>query len=102
LNENEFKENEIKEEERYELPAPEHRSMLWSVLSLVIGIFSVVACAVYPLGIALSLVGFGFSVYSWRRCNFFTRINLSGLIISIVGFVFGVFSMIASLLGIFG
>ena len=99
---NKFNEEEIKEEERYELPAPEARSMLWTVLSLVVGILSIIACPVYPLGIILGGVGIGFSIYSWRRCGFFTGLTVSGLVTSIVGLVFGVFSMIASILGIFG
>ena len=102
MKENEFNEDEIKEEERYELPAPGARTMLWAVLSLVIGVFSVIACPLYPLGIILGAVGLGFAIYSWHRCGFFTGINVSGLVISIVGVVFGVFSMIASILGIFG
>lgn len=102
MQDNERRECEFKEEECYELPAPERRSMLWSVLSLALGILAVAVCRVYPLGIALGAVGFGFAIYSWRKCGFFTGLNISGLVVSIVGVVFGVFSMVASILGIFG
>ena len=46
MQDNERRECEFKEEECYELPAPERRSMLWSVLSLALGILAVAVCRV--------------------------------------------------------
>ncbi|MBQ7363103.1 MAG: DUF4190 domain-containing protein [Clostridia bacterium] len=102
MSDNEYKEHKIGEEEYYELPAHSSRSMIWSALSLIAGVLSVLTCPLYVLGLILGAVSFALALYSRRRHGFFTRLALFGLILSIVGIVFGVFSMIVSLSGIFG
>ncbi len=102
MSEEEYKEQEAADNEYYELPAKSSRSMIWSVLSLILGAASVLSSPLYVLGMILGAAAFSLSVYSRRRNGFFTRLAVAGLIVSIVGIVFGIFSMIVSISGIFG
>lgn len=102
MSEYEYEDKTKEENDCYELPTGSSHSLIWSVLSLALAALSVIACPLYPLGIALGVSAFGFCIYSRKRHGFFTRISVFGLILSIVGTVFGVFSMIVALSGIFG
>ena len=100
--ESEVSREEKKEEvEYYELPENiRARSMIWSVLSLVMAILSVVLCPIFYLGLAFSVLSAVFAVVSRRNLGYFDRMTLFGLIVAIFGFIFGVFSMIMDLTGL--
>ncbi len=89
-------------DEYYELPTETaSRNMIWSLLSLIFGIFSVATCQIYILSIILSILGVGASLYSRKRFGYFDRLSVIGLIISIFGLVFGLTVMVISLSGLF-
>ncbi len=90
----------LTEGECYELPVQSGRSMIWCILSLVLGVLSVVTCPIYVLGILLGIGSFVLSLYSRKKHGFFTKIAVFGLILSITGTVFGIFSLIISVSGI--
>ena len=89
-------------EEVYALPEKEsNRSLLWSILSLVLGIISILSCRVWGLAIVLAAASLGLSVFSRYRLGYFDKAGLFGLIISIIGIVFGIFFAVISISGIF-
>ncbi len=91
------------EDEVYALPeSPKSRSMLWSILSLVSGVLSILVAQVWVLSIILALASIGLAVYARHRLGFFDKISIFGLITAIVGTVFGVFSAIVQISGVFG
>lgn len=91
-----------KAEEYYELPSDgAARNMIWSLLSLIFGILSVVTCQVYVLSMILASLGVGASLYSRKRFGYFDKLSVVGLIISIFGLVFGFSAMVISLSGLF-
>ena len=88
--------------EYYELPSDTSaRSMIWSVLSLVFGIFGVVSSLIYPLGLIFCLVSIASSLYSRKRLGYFDRTSVFGLIAGIFAAVFSVASLVISVSGIF-
>ena len=88
------------EEERYEFPEGSGRhSMIWSVLSLLASVLSVVLCTFYYLALPLSVMGVIFALVSRKSLGYFDKMSLFGIIIGIFGFVFGIFSMIMDLTG---
>ncbi len=88
--------------ECYELPkAPESRTMLWSVTSLVLSVLSVLLCPFFYVSIPLALIGVGFSMYSKYRLGFFDRVCICGLIIGLIGTVLGIFCLVGSVTGVF-
>lgn len=98
---------EVKEkksaEEYYELPPTiRSRSLIWSVISLVAGILSILLCPFYYVSLVLALVSIGGALLARRNFGFFDNYALVGLIFGIMGIVCGIFSMCANLLGIFG
>ena len=89
------------EEEYYELPlAVKSRSRIWSVMSFVFSILSVLLCLFYYVSLPLALLSVGFALLSRKILGFFDRFAVLGLIIGIFGTVAGVFSMIAAISGI--
>lgn len=90
-------------DEYYELPlAIKSRSLIWSVISFVLGILSLVLCPIYYLSLVLALASVGASLVSRHNLGFFEKYSIMGLILGIMGFVCGVFSLIVDMLGIFG
>lgn len=89
-------------DEYYELPnETASRNMIWSIISLVFGILSVVTCQIYVLSMILAVLGMGASLYSRRKLGYFDRPSVIGLIIAIFGLVFAVAAMFISISGIF-
>ena len=85
----------------YTLPAdPRRRSRIWSVLSLLSSVLSVLLCSFYYVSLPLALLGIVFSLISRRTRGFFDGIAVGGLIVGISGAVFGIFSMILNLSGL--
>ena len=98
----EFDENGITDSECYDITGETSKSMIWSILALVFGILSIIACPLYVVGMTLGALSFILSLISRKKNGFFTRTAVLSLILSIVGFVFGAFSMAVSLTGLFG
>ena len=88
--------------EYYELPSDTgSRSMIWSVLSLVFGVFGVVSSPIYILGFIFCTVSIVSSIYSRKRLGYFDRTSVFGLIAGIFATVFSVASLVISVSGIF-
>lgn len=86
--------------EFYEVPNVSG-NLLWSVLSLICSVLSVVFFSFFYIGgIIAAILAIVLSVFSSRKLGFFDRMALFGLIFGIFGLVFGVFSMIADITGI--
>ena len=76
-------------------------NLLFSVLSLICAVLSVVLFAFFYIGgIILALCAISLAVLSSRKLGFFDRMALFGLIFGIFGLVFGIFSMVADITGI--
>lgn len=98
----EVQEKKKSTEEYYELPpAIRSRNLIWSVISLVAGILSILLCPFYYVSLVLALVSIGGALLSRRNFGFFDNYAVVGLIFGIMGVVCGLFSMCARLLGIF-
>ena len=67
----------------------------WSVASMVIGIISVVCCALGWTGLILGAAAVALSIISRRKLGYFDGMSVAGLILGIFGFVFGVSMLIA-------
>ena len=87
-------------DEYYELPEGGSRSMIWSVVSLIASVLSVLLCSVFYLALILSAFAVVASLLSRKRFGYFDKMALFGLIVGIFGFVFGIFSMVMDLTGI--
>lgn len=94
-------EKEPESEDYYELPlALKSRSMIWSVISLVAGILSILLCPFYYVGICFAVGAVGTSLLSRHNLGFFDKLSVFGLILGIMGFVCDVFSLIANMIGL--
>ena len=101
-NENNLEKEEKNSDEYYELPpAMRSRTLLWSVISLVLGILSCLLCPFYYVGLALSVMSLVFLLISRKNLGFFDKCAILGLIFGIMGFVCGIFSLCADVLGLF-
>ena len=101
-NENNLEKEEKNSDEYYELPpAMRSRTLLWSVISLVLGILSCLLCPFYYVGLALSVMSLAFLLISRKNLGFFDKCAILGLIFGIMGFVCGIFSLCADVLGLF-
>ena len=88
-------------EERYELPEGSgSRSMIWSVVSLLSAVISVILCTVYFVALPLAVLSVLAALVSRRNLGYFDKMSLFGIVIGIFGFVFGAFSMVLDLTGI--
>ncbi len=85
---------EEKYEEFYELPESiSRRNRIWSVLSLVSAILSVLLCPFYYIALPLGVLAIIFVIIMRYSLGFFERISVVGLIIAIVGIVFSACSL---------
>ncbi len=90
-------------DEYYDLPpAIRSRTRLWSVISLVLAVLSVLLCPVYYVSLVFSILAVGASLFSRRTLGFFDSLAVIGLIVAIFGFVFGISVMVADLIGLLG
>ncbi len=88
--------------EYYDLPPQvRSRTRIWSVISIVSAILSVLLCHFYYAGMILSAVSVGSAVVSRRTLGFFDRISIFGIMIGIMGLVFSVFMLICKSIGLF-
>ena len=76
-------------------------NLLWSVLSLIAAILSVVLFSFFYIGgIIAALVAIALAVVASRKLGFFDRMALFGLIFGLFGLVFGIFSMVVDITGV--
>ena len=92
---NDFNENEYAFQTltRYGKP----KTMAWSVVSLVVGIISVVCCCFGWSGIVLGAFAVVSSMLSRRTLGYFDGMSIAGLVLGIFGLVFGGMLIIATL-----
>ena len=90
------------EEEYYQLPSTlRSRSLIWSFISFVAGILSIILCPFYYVSFVFAIGSVVASLLSRRNLGFFEKYAIYGLILGIMGIVCGVSSAIAIRLGIF-
>jgi hypothetical protein len=93
---------EMSSEEVYPLPPSiKSRTLLWSVLSIILAALGLVLCKFYYIGIVFSLVSLGFALISRKNLGFFDKYSILGIIFGVMGFIANIFSMFATLIGIF-
>ena len=86
--------------EYYTVPM-ENGNLLWSAVSVLFAVFSVVLFAFFYIGAIISaVIAIIFSLIASRKLSFFDRMALFGLIFGIFGLVFGGFSMLIDLTGV--
>ena len=89
------------DEEHYELPASlKARTRVWSVISITLGILSVLLCPFYYVSLVLAVAAAVTAVVSQKLLGYFDRLALVGLITGIIGVVFGAFSLIVDVTGV--
>ncbi len=97
----EEKKDEVRDEEYYELPTSlKARTRVWSVVSVLLGIISVLLCPFYYVSLPIAVAAIITAVVSQRLLGYFDGLAVGGLIIGIVGAVFGVFSLVINLTGV--
>ena len=93
---------QVVSEEYYTLPeAIKSRSLLWSVISFVLGVLSIALCPLYYVSLVFAVGSVVTSMISRKNLGFFEKYAIFGLILGIMGIVFGISSAIAIRLGIF-
>ena len=93
---------QVVSEEYYALPeAIKSRSLLWSVISFVLGVLSIALCPLYYVSLVFAVGSVVTSMISRKNLGFFEKYAIFGLILGIMGIVFGISSAIAIRLGIF-
>lgn len=92
----EFEEKDINKEKKEEKFAyksifeESKNSRIWSVASIIAGVFSVIFCFLPVLGIIFALFSVALSVVSRRVLGYFDGLAIAGLVIGIFGLVFGI------------
>lgn len=67
------------------------RTMIYSILSLVLGILSLVLCCCGGwFGLGLGVLAIVFSVVSRCHLGYFDGLSIAGLVLGIIGAVFGI------------
>ena len=74
------------------------KTMIWSVLSLIFGIVSIICCCYGWLGIVLSAASIAFAVVSRVNLKYFDGMALAGLIIGIFGMVFSLTVLVSMII----
>ena len=69
-------------------------SRLWSVLSLVFSIVSIICCCVPWTGAILGVISIVFAIVSRVSIGYFDGLSIAGLIVGIFGVVFSVSTII--------
>ena len=93
---------QVVSEEYYALPEEiKSRSLLWSVISFVLGVLSIALCPLYYVSLIFAIGSVVTSMISRKNLGFFEKYAIFGLILGIMGIVFGISSAIAISLGIF-
>ncbi len=75
------------------------RSMIYSIVSLVTGIVSILICCCGGwFGLGLGTIAVVFSVVSRRHLGYFDGLSIAGLVLGICGAVFGAATVVAGFL----
>lgn len=74
------------------------KTMIWSVLSLIFGIVSIICCCYGWLGLVLSAASIAFAVVSRVNLKYFDGMALAGLIIGIFGMVFSLTVLVSMII----
>ena len=75
------------------------RSMLYSIVSLVCGIFSVViGCCGGWFGLGIGVLALAFSIVARRHLGYFDGKAIAGLVLGICGALFGAATIVVSIL----
>ena len=73
-----------------------HKTMGWSVASMVVGIISVVCCCLGWSGLILGTMAIVLAIVSRKNLGYFDGMSIAGLVLGIFGLVFGVAMIIGS------
>lgn len=65
------------------------KKMIWSIVSVVLAISSVVCCFFGWIGLIIGVIAVGFSLISRYSLKYFDMLSIIGLIVGIFGIVFG-------------
>ena len=88
-------------DEYYELPlAIKSRTLLWSMVSFVLGALSLSLCLFYYISIPFAIASVIFSMVSRRNLGFFEKYSIMGLVFGLMGAVASAFCLIASSIGL--
>lgn len=74
------------------------KTMIWSVLSLIFGIVSIICCCYGWIGLVLSAASIAFAVVSRVNLKYFDGMALAGLIIGIFGMVFSLTVLVSMII----
>ena len=72
--------------------------MIWSVLSLSLGILSIICCCYGWLGLILSSLSVAFAIVSRITLKYFDGLALAGFIIGIFGMVFSLTVLVSMII----
>jgi len=89
---------EGRNDEFYAVPK-ERGIMIWSLLSVLFSVASVLLCGIFYLGLAFSVCAIVLSLVSRYKLGYFDKMGIFGLIVGIFGLVFGIFSTVLTLTG---
>lgn len=90
-------------EEYYDLPPTiRSRTLIWSVISVICGVLSLLLCPFYYVSYVLVAGAVVLALISRKNLGFFEKYSIMGIIFGIMGFVCTTFALVANLLGIFG
>ena len=70
------------------------KKRVWSVVSIVLAVASLVCCCSPTVGITAALVAIVTSIVSRKSLGYFDKLSLTGLILAIFGLVFGIFTLV--------
>ena len=96
------------DEDRYYevMDSSKPKTKAFSVVSLTLGIISILFCFIGWLGFIVGIAAIAFSAVSRIKLGYFDSMSVAGLILGIFGVVFGAFYMIFTLIfgsdGLFG
>ena len=80
---------------------PEKRpSIIWSLLSLIFSIFSVLLSPIYYIGLPMAIFSVVMALISSKKLGYFNKMSLVGLVIGIFGTVFGIFVLALDVTGV--
>ena len=74
------------------------KTMVWSVMSMIFGILSIICCCYGWLGLVLSVMSIAFAVVSRVNLKYFDGMAIAGLIIGIFGLVFSLTVLVSMII----
>ena len=90
-------------EEHYDLPlAIRSRTLLWSVISVICAVLSILLSHFYYIGLVFAVTAVAFAVVSRRVLGFFEKFSIMGIILGVSGFVFGTTALVFDAFNLLG